>query len=186
MFQDSVSSVQKNLQPLPSKKVSINHVNQHFNEVIQIYFAYFRAKLLIVLTMTGTDTGYTEVGIIFNRSMTTVAHYIETTWIFQHGNPKAVTGGDEFNNDRFDGFTTGIYITARPRLMRQSNQISYIERKQGLLKLIVERIEGYGNTAPVMVIFARAVYFSNIFSNESIFNSVELAKGYAPAILGNA
>ena len=59
----------KNGRPSPSKKVSLTHFSQAFNEELQIDFMFpmIRGKKYTVMHMTDTGTSYSETTICESR-----------------------------------------------------------------------------------------------------------------------
>lgn len=111
--------------PKPSKKMSITHVNEAFNQECQIDYELFTVKgqNLTGLTLTDTGTAYTETCIVERRDMSTAGKVIQNDWIYRHGNPKAITGGDEFNNKPFEIFLKQWDIQFKPRPPRRTNKL---------------------------------------------------------------
>ena len=87
----------KNGAPKHSRKVSLTHVNEEFNEELQLdsLFPNIRRARVTVINLTDAGTGYSEFGIAPNRSMAAIITLIETLWICRHGTPKIISADDE-------------------------------------------------------------------------------------------
>lgn len=73
-----------------------------------------------------------------------------------------------------------------PRPARRINKIVIFERRHRVIKMILDKLQDDKCYTSIPVNISRAVYFSNIISVSSVLSSFELARGYAPAIMGNA
>lgn len=172
--------------PKPMRKISINHVNQAFNVEIQIDFTFvgIRGTQYNCLHMVDCGTGYSEAGIVSDRKSNTTVRLIETEWINRHGAPEALSADDEMTSKEIRRFLNGRNIELKGRPVRRHNKTGIIERKNGVVKRILEKIQKEDSTDTDKTIFSRAVFLSNLFTGSKVLSSFELAKGYAPSILG--
>lgn len=174
--------------PAHSRKVSISHINTSFNKELQIDFFWFTIKgeKTCVLNLTDTNTAYSEMVIAPTTKMLFVIKAIEVYWICRHGSPSTLSAGDEMNNTVLQKFLTShnIIFNARPTGPQRHNKIGIVERKNGKIKRILERIESENTNADKETILSRAVLLSNMFSGSKILSSFELARGYSPSLLG--
>ena len=183
--------------PLPSKKVSLTHVNEAFNEEIQIDFTYavvyrrsannpntYDREKHILLVMTDTGTRYTEATIVTDRSVSTIINAYEKHWLCKHGASKRLSADDEYHRRALTGYleTHGIIFRARPT--RRHNKIGIVERKNGTLKDIIRRLAMIHSKTPMNNVVTRATFICNLFSGSQTLSSFELARGYRPSLLG--
>ena len=172
--------------PKSSKKVSLTHVNEAFNQEVQLDFTFcnIRDTKYTVLHLVDTGTGYSEATITSSCIASAITRTFETPWIHRHGAPLAVSADEEMNNKPCTKLFDAHSIQYKPRPSGRHNKIGIVERKNGTLKLILERLQKENTRAPDDTILSRAVFLSNYFSGSRILSSFELAHGYAPSILG--
>lgn len=76
-------------------------------------------------------------------------------------------------------------IKLKPRPSRRHNKVEVIERKNGTIKRIVEKLQlDKSATEDGHSIIQKIPFLSNVFSGSSILSAFELARGYQPSILG--
>lgn len=86
--------------PLPMKKLSIIHVNQAFNDELQLeFFPLIRGTKLTVIHMVDTGTAYSEAAIVEDRNTTTITAIVESQWFNRHGAPLYASGDEELYSD---------------------------------------------------------------------------------------
>lgn len=85
--------------PKPTTKISISHINQVFNDEVQIDVTFCRInkKQFPVLHVVDTSTAYSEGSIITERARIALISPFDSDWLFRHGAPLFVSGDDEFN-----------------------------------------------------------------------------------------
>lgn len=117
--------------PTSSKKVSLTHVNEAFNEELQVDFTFcdIRGSKLILLHQTDSGTGYCEMFITNNRSMTSIKHHVETGWIYLHGAPTAITDDYEYNRRPLQAYLYIHRTLLHPKPAQRHNKIGIVERK---------------------------------------------------------
>lgn len=176
----------KNGRPKSSRKVSLTHVNEAFNEEVQIDFFYIELRLTkhTVMNMTDTGTGFTEMQITPDRSMRTIIRTVETGWICKHGAPKAVSADDEYNKAPLRQYLSAHEVVFKPRPARQHNETGIVERKNSTVKEILRRLDGEVSDADAPTLVSRAAFLSNMFSGNKTLSSFELVRGYRPSVLG--
>lgn len=67
---------------------------------------------------------------------------------------------------------------------RASNKNGIVQRHNGVLKNVLERIPNHDKKSAPEVIFLRASLFTNMFRGSRILSSFQLVKRYKPSILG--
>lgn len=79
--------------PTASIKISLNHVNQGFNDDVQIYFTYVyeRDSKRVALHMVDAGTAQSKTQTFDDRSMKTTIKAIENTWLNVHGAPNCLS-----------------------------------------------------------------------------------------------
>ena len=176
----------KNGRPLPSKKVSLTHVNQAFNAELQIDFMFpkIRGQKRTVMNLTDTGTNYTELILCESRSATTMTNAIEKVWIYCNGAPDAVSADDEYNCVALRQFLHIHNIVFKPRPTRRHNKTGIVERKNATVKAILNKLDDEQSNADTETLLKRGGFLSNMFSGNKLLSSFELVRGYRPSILG--
>lgn len=113
--------------PLPSKKLSLTHVNEAFSEDIQMDFTYvvvhrsYYAEYTghdqerhVLLVVTDTGTRYNEASFVQSRSLPAIIGAHERHWLCRHGSSKHLYGDDEYNRRALTAYldTHGITFKA--------------------------------------------------------------------------
>ena len=175
----------KNGLPVPTRKVSLTHVNQAFNVEIQIDFLFptVRGKKRTVMNITDTGTSYTVLCLTEERNADTIINALEVCWICQHGAPETVSADDEYNRTSLRKFLAAHQIQFKPRPSRRHNKTGIVERKNGTIKRILSKLDDEQSSADTETILARSAFFSNLFSGSKILSSFELVRGYCPSVV---
>ena len=176
----------KNGRSKPSRKVSLSHVNAAFNEEIQVDFLFVNLKgqNIVILIITDTGTGYSELIIAENRTAQVIVRVIEQSWVCRHGAPKALSADDEYNRRPILDYLRTHEIQFKARPARRHNKTGIVERKIGVVKSILYKLNDEVSTAAASSIVARAAFLSNLFSGNRLLSSFELARGFSPSIIG--
>lgn len=172
--------------PVPSKKVSVTHVNQAFNVELQVDFTFLqvRGTKYTLMHMVDTGTGFSEGTLVSNRDAKTMCSVLDTEWINRHGEPRALSADDEFNNRTIERYLKSRAIQFKPRPARRHNKIGLMERKKGVVKRILEKLQFDQTECTDAELISRAIFLSNMFTGSKALSSFELARRYAPSILG--
>lgn len=183
---DACEICTKNGQPKTSRKISLTHVNEAFNQELQIDFFYYTicGVKRTVMNTTDAGTGYSELSMVPDRSMPTIVTTIDEGWVCRHGAPKATSADDEYNKLTLRNYLTSHEIVFKPRPARRHNKIGIVERKNGTIKTILAKLTDENSTADASTILSRANLLANLFSGNRLLSSFELARGYRPSILG--
>ena len=176
----------KNGQPRNSKKVSLNHVNEAFNQEIQMDFTFcdIRGIKQSLIVVTDTGTRYTECSIVVKKDIDTIINMLESLWICRHGAPENISADDEYHRRKLTTFLDAHDIKFKARPSRRHNKVGIVERKNGTLKQIIRRLDADVTTADARTIVHRATFLSNLFSGSRLLSSFELVRGYSPSVLG--
>lgn len=173
--------------PTPTKKISLKHVNENFNNEIQIDFTYFdiRGQTCPALHVADTGTGYSEVKLVNTRRADEMITVLDEIWFYTHGVPVLLSGDDEFNRKPVRDALEERTIGFKPRPTRRHNKCGIIERKNGTIKRVLDRIVKADSASSAATLVKKACFISNCLHGSKILSSFELARGYAPSIVGN-
>ena len=183
--------------PLPSKKISLTHVNEAFNEEVQLDFTYaviyrkqagnsneYHREKHILLVMTDTGTRYTEAATVRDRSIPTMIDTYERFWLCRHGASKRISADDEYNRRSLMRYLETHDVAFHARPTRRHNKLGIVERKNGTLKNVLRRLAMIHSNASIETLVTRATFICNLFSGSQTLSSFELARGYHPSLIG--
>jgi len=172
--------------PKDSKKVSITHLDSAFNASVQVdfFFPYVQDKTITVFHARDRATGYSELEVVPSRDLSAAALAFDRMWMSRHGAPSSVSGDPEFNRSAFKEMLSehGIQFDARPA--RRHNKLGSVERKNGVLRPIIQRVSMQSPDLDLHTIVARSNFLGNIFRGSRLVSSFEHVRGYAPSITG--
>lgn len=176
-------------QPEPSRKISMTHVNEGFNEELQIDYTYvdIRDRKHVVLHIVDAGTAYSETSIVADRRISTAIKVIEEIWLNRHGAPVSISADDELYatlKRDLKSFMAARHILYKPRPVRRHNKVGIAERKHGTLKRILQRLQQDRTGADDATVLSRATFMSNMFAGSHLLSSFELARGFSPCVLG--
>lgn len=176
----------KNGRPRNSKKVSLNNVNEAFNQEIQMEFTFcdIRGMKQTLIVVIDTGTGYTESSIVIKKDIDTIINMLESLWICRHVAPENISADDEYHRRKLTTFLDAHDIKFEARPSRRHNKVGIVERKNGTLKQIIRRLDADVTTADARTIVNRATFLWNLFSGSRLLSSFELVRGYSPSVLG--
>lgn len=172
--------------PHNSKKISLTHVNEGFNEEVQADYTvvYIKGEKYFVLNIVDAGTRYGERAIANSRDAATMMQMMETEWLYHHGAPKYFSADPEFCKPVFERFLAGHEITLRPRPSRSSHKNGRVERNNGVFKSVLSRLSKEQTNASPWTLVSRASFMTNLFHGSSILSAFQMARGYTPSVLG--
>lgn len=92
-------------------------------------------------------------------------------------------GGDpEFDKKPFKDLLKQHYITWEPRPVRRNNPVGIVERKNKVVKSVMQRLSLGVPNMDLITFAARANFLSNFFAGSRVASSFEMARGYTPGI----
>lgn len=169
-----------------SRKVSIKHVRQEFNQEIEADFMFvnIQGTKYCALRVIDTGTRCLDTAVVSKLFADTMANTIGTSWILTHGSPSNFSADSEFTHGRMRKFLYTDQIIPSERPVRRHNKTEIITRKHRTVKRILERLQNDTSDASDTVLLARTKFLSHIFNRNSVLSAFELVHGYIPAILG--
>lgn len=176
----------KNGAPKTSRKISLTHVNEAFNEELQVDFLFtmIRQTRCTIMNMTDAGTGYTELALSTDRNMASIIAILEQRWFCKHGQPRSLSSDDEYNRKPLREFLNTRKVSFKPRPARRHNKLGIVERKNSTVKMILAKLSDEPNEDTTATLIERAAFLLNMFSGSKILSSFELARGYRPSIMG--
>lgn len=175
-----------NGRPASSKKVSLTHVNAACNEDLQtvLFHITFRDQKHTVINITEISTRFTELCITSDGKMDTTLRTIETSWICQHGAPHAISADDEYNRAPLRNYFESYSNQFKSRPARRHHKIAVVERENGTLKVILQKLNDEKSDAAAHPIVSSAAFLFNLFSGNRLLSSFQLVRGYSPSVVG--
>jgi hypothetical protein len=174
--------------PKPSRKLSISRLVSSFNDSIQVDFLFVQLctdeKTSVIFHMVDASTAYSETSLVISRDLLIAAEAFENRWILHHGAPISLSPDPEFNRKNFQNMLTLYGITYHARPARRHNKTGIVERKNGILRLILYHLNlEHKNRIDTATLLARATFVSNtLVGNRTVF-SFEAVRGYNPLSL---
>lgn len=134
---DACEICAKNGRPKSSRKISLTHVNQGFNQEIQIDFFFFeiQATKRTIMHITDTGTTYSGLAITSDRSMRTIIRTLEEAWLRQHGAPQFLSANDEYNRSPLRSYLTAHHVIFKPRPARRHKKLGIVSERTVSLRL---------------------------------------------------
>lgn len=174
--------------PLPNRKVSISNIDKNFNIDVIVDFFYFShgtpEVTRIYFHARCCGVGYSEAAVAPNRNMERAASIFEQIWISRNGAPQSVGADPEFDKAAFKRMLNKNSIRWNPRPARRHSKVGIVERKNRVIKSIMERLVLANPEISAEELVARASFLSNVFAGSRIASSFEMARGYTPSIAG--
>lgn len=185
-IQDECDVCASSGRPAIRNKISMTHINQQFNEEVQVDFtvAYIAGEKYEIFNIIDLGTGYGERSIAASHGTEQIIQLIETTWLYRHGAPGTLSADPEFGHDRLKAFlaTHNIHLAARPS--RSSHKNGHIERNNGTFKSVLEKLSKERTNDTPATLVSRASMITNLLHGSSTLSSFQLARGFTPSILG--
>jgi len=187
---DKCTSCKSTGRPVDSRKISFGRIKVNFNSHVQVDF-FFVSELgnEPILHMTDVHTGFSVTSLQPTREMDIAAKAFELKWINNHGAPEVVSGDVEFLNSKFSSSLRYFHIMFEARPARRHNKLGVVERKNAVVRLIVQRFSKdaeffNGCVVAKEELLSRATYLSNILYGSKMLSSFELVRGYTPQLAG--
>lgn len=136
------------------------------------------------MIITDTGTGYTELAIAPDRSMSTIIQLIEREWTRHHGAPSTISSDDQYNKSALRTYLSTHNIEFKPRRARRHDKLGIVGRNIGVVKAILGKLTDEANQISPEVLLSRVAFLSNLFSGNRLLSSFELARGYSPSVFG--
>lgn len=74
----------------------------------------------------------------------------------------------------------------KPRPYRRHNKVGIIERKNGTIKRIIEKLQNdEGANEDAVRMAQKAIFLSNVFSGSKLLSSFELSREYTPSLVAS-
>lgn len=172
--------------PSHSNNISLSHINEAFNEELQEDFTmvYIREQKYFVLNIVDAGTRYGERINARSSNAMHMMEIMESGWIYHHGAPKLIGADPEFCKPFFERFLKAHGIELKPRPARASYNNGLVERNNGVFKAVINSISKEKTDSSAADIVARVSFLTNMFHGNYILSAFQLARGYAPSILG--
>lgn len=165
--------------PQPSAKLSLTHVNEEFNNEVQVDFVFIQIKdtKYTCLYLVDTGTAFSECVITSSRKTDTIITTLNQEWILKHGAPAKLSADEEFSSGILTTFLSTHKICFKARPARRHNKVGIVERKNGTIKMIMERLQRDHFKASPRELIAKMTFLSNICSGSKLVSSFELVHG---------
>lgn len=172
--------------PIDRKKISTSHIHSAFNQDIQADYLYvtIHGKKHKILNIFDTGTKYGERTIASSRTADDMKERFEKMWFYHHGAPSNFSADHEFCRPILRRFLTRHSITIHPRPSRSSNKTGIVERNNGVLRTVIDKMQKADTNGTPEIILARASFITNLLRGSKVMSAFQMARGYMPSILG--
>lgn len=170
----------------PNKKISLNHVNKAFNQAIQadILVIYIRDEKFYIMKIICPSTNYGEHLIVDNRSGNIVVSHLENDWIYGHGSHEEFGADLKFCNGFLKKLLRSLNIGLPFCPSHSSYKNGNVERNNGILKRVLEKLAKENTLTDASMIIARDSVMNNMFLSNSCMSSFQIVRGCSPSIVG--
>ena len=158
--------------PKSAIPVDISHLEPKFNEEIEIDILYVKGRPF--LHVECKKTRLSETHSIPSRTAATLWNTFLKMWVLRFQPPRLLQGDNEFKNDIFTKKSKDWGIQLGFTAAEAHHQNGIIERGNGLLKAIFERIDRESPTAPITLKMAHATLGKNLLFGSNTISSYEL------------
>ena len=160
--------------PVSAPVVDINHVEPNFNEEVELDIVYFHGKPFLHMECKKTKLSSTIQ--LENREAVTLWNAFVHSWIFStaHGPPAVLQGDPEFDNAVFKERAEKWGIALNATAAKAKWQQGIIERGDGVLRAIFNRIDKERPEVPLRMKVSHATFAKNIMFGTRKASSYEL------------
>ncbi len=170
--------------PEVSKKFNLSKLHKMFNN--RLYMDIFYWKNSPVLHAVDYATGYSETMSLSSRKVQTITNALDRIWNNKHGNCHELFVDQEFDKGTFKLWCEDRGIKLVPIPSRRHNKTGSVERKNRVLKDILERISKDPTCHTSFInLLSKATFISNALYGNKTVSSFEMARGYTPSINGS-
>lgn len=176
-------SLTKNLHPQGNRLVEIDHVSHVLSSSPAV-------REQLCLSMACNSTGYGETPPVASKSLPVAVATIEQVWILRHGAPEMLAGDPGLGGRVMSAFCEQHSIVWEPRPPRRHNAIGVVERRNGVMRLVLERLVS-GNDSLLQrdrvsdaLLLERGNFLANLILGDQTLSSFQLLKGYQPSLVG--
>lgn len=142
----------------------LSHVNQYFNFEVQLEFTYITLssgkRMLLVSSCIGTR--YSTCDLMIKKDLNTAFDTFERYWLHIFGSPESVFGDDDNDNDfhrsMFKVFLQARAIQFKLHPFRGHNKLGIVERKNGMIKIILRTLALESSSFPLLNLLSTATF----------------------------
>ena len=176
-------SLSKVVDPCANKCVEIDHVSHVVAKTPTV-------REVLCLAMACQGTGFGETPPVPSKSLPAAVSSFELVWVCRHGAPEILTSDPGLAGGVMDAFCTTHSITWQTRPPRRHNTIGVVERRNGVMRMVLERLVSGNDSLPSSartedgLLLERANFLANLYVGNSVLSSFELFRGYLPSLVG--
>lgn len=188
---DKCTSCRQTGKPSQARKVSFSRIFSRFNTHVQVdYMFVSEMDNSPIFHAVDSHTALSATSFVQSREMPHAARAFEVQWINVHGAPEVVSADIEFMNQTFMSALRYFGVRFEPRPARRHNKLGIVERKNAVIRLVVQRLlkdaeyakNAHQHIACKAEVLSRATYLSNVMYGGKTMSSFEIAKGYTPRL----
>ena len=160
--------------PVPAPVVDIHHIEPVFNDEVELDIVYFHGHPFLHCECKKTKLSSTVQ--LENREAKTLWNSFIYSWVFTtaHGPPNVLQGDPEFDNKVFKERSTQWGIKLKVTAAKAKWQQGIVERGNGILRAIFNRIDKERPELPLQMKVAHATFAKSIMFGNKTASSYEL------------
>ena len=176
-------SLSKVVDPCANKCVELDHVSH-------VVSMQPTVREVLCLAMACQGTGYVETPPIESKTLAAAVSKFELVWMCRHGAPEILTADPGLAGKVMDAFCATHSIKWQTRHPRRHNTIGVVERRNGVVRMVLERLVTGNDSLPPSarvgdgLLLERANFLANLYVGNAVLSSFELFRGYAPSLVG--
>ena len=176
-------SLSKVLDPMANKCVELDHVSHVVSMKPTV-------RETLCLAMVCQTTGFGETTQVASKSLPVAVASFELIWVCRHGAPQILTADPGLAGSVMSAFCATHSITWQTRPPRRHNTIGVVERRNGVMRMVLEKLVcgndsvGVASRASDEVLLERANFLANLYVGNVLLSSFELFRGYMPSLVG--
>lgn len=176
-------SLTKHLHPEGNRMLEIDHVSHVVSMSPTV-------REQLCLSMACNSTGYGETAQVASKSLPAAIGAIEMSWVLRHGAPESIAADPGLGGKVMNDFCAQHSVVWESRPPRRHNTVGVVERRNGVMRMILARIVAANDTLPESeqstdsLLLERANFLVNLILGDETLSSFQLLKGYQPSLVG--
>ena len=176
-------SLTKHVHPEGNRLVEIDHVSH-------VVSMSPRVRERLCLSMACNSTGYGETPFVASKGLEHAVTAVEHSWVLRHGAPESIAADPGLGGRVMREFCDAHSITWEPRPPRRHNTIGVVERRNGVMRMILARLVAGNDSLTEAkrvtddLLIERANFLANLLLGDATLSSFQLLKGYQPSLIG--
>lgn len=171
--------------PVARKQIYMSHANKECNHTVtaECVTTYIRGEKYEGLNIIDAGANFCERTLLSKWDAASLSVVSETECIYHHGAPTYFTADPEFTKPILVRFLRIHDISLHVKPFRSLSKNKKIKRKNGLVRLVLDRISRESTDAAPNVLVGKTPFLANSFHGSCVLSAFRLAWGYSPSML---